>query len=163
MKTYIVATVMLMMGVQPSLADPWATASSFRDGVMTHRAFAVDPDTGYRITYSCSSVPSSGAIAIIGPELFEDGASYAPEVPVVLTVDAESYDAMPFEFARNPNGYLEVRKVEDSSEAEFAALVDILGFAHTYVGVTYFDKDLMFSAEGAMEAVLNTRLGCDQP
>ena len=51
-------------------------------------------------------------------------------------------------------------KLLGASEAEFAALVDILGSAHTYIGVTYFDKALMFSAEGAMEAVLNTRVEC---
>ena len=160
MRTYIVATLILTVGVQPSFADPWATAREFRNGEMTHRAYGSDADTGYRITYSCSNRPSSGAIVILGSELFEDGASYAPEVPVVLTVDAKRYDAMPFEFARNPNGYLEVRKNEDSGEGEFAALVEILGSAHTYIGVTYFDKDLMFSAEGAMEAVLNTRIEC---
>lgn len=138
-------------------AEPWRLDRLRIEAGTFYSAVQFDADGDYALVVECHQETGDYQLFVESPYEWETGASYAPEVPAILTVDGVELSDVPFHF--DDKQLMEGIRA-DTSAAGFRELLLRLANAGGEIRLNYFDRAATFSAEGAAEALFALDEGC---
>jgi hypothetical protein len=142
----------------PDMSDSYIEASQ------------IDSTGRFALVYGCSTRTKVRYVRIYTSEAFEDTTSYAPEVPLKLSVDGRAAGEFSFRFQKMPH-YVRVQGARGRS----LVTVDLTAWSETKnldrfltamraakasIAVSYFDKSMQFPAEGGYQALIGIAKQC---
>lgn len=150
MRLLITASVVLAT-CYAAQAEPWRVDSYTIDPGTFHSAVQSDLEGAYALIVQCHEETRVFEVLLESPFDWETGASYAPEVPAVVTInDFPMTDVM---FYFDERSWSEGIRADNSTEA-FRTLLERLLRAEGEIQVRYFDRSATFSAEGIEDALM---------
>jgi hypothetical protein len=147
----------LLLVTSTAQAAPWRVESYTINPGTFYSAAQYDAAEDYVLVVQCHEESGVFELYVESPYDWETGASYAPEVPAILTVGGVEVSDVMFYF--DDRSMIEGIRADNTSEA-FGSLLDRMLAAgeHGEIGLTYFDRSTSFSTEGLLDA-LHTLLG----
>lgn len=143
----------------PAAAAPWQNTAREAGGYQIHYALQVDDTGQYTFALSCIEETGEYSMFVNTPVNWDATASYAPEVPTTITVNGTAYSDLNFRFLNG--GGREVIAFDASGwAAEFATMQVALSYASGSIEFSYFDKHLVFAADGLDTALATLANDC---
>lgn len=131
-------------------AAPWRVDSYTINPGTFHDAVQYDSTEDFVLVVQCHEESGVFDLYVESPYDWEEGASYAPEVPAVVTVDGVEVTDVMFRF--DERQIIEGITADNTTPA-FTALLERLLTATGEIRLDYFDRSATFSAEGIEEAL----------
>jgi hypothetical protein len=131
-------------------AAPWWTGAEDLAGTTIYFANQVDESGDYILAFSCDYVNYEYTLFVIEPEPWDQAASYAPDVEATFVVDGKPTSTS-FYFASFDEKVSIV--LGESNPTGLDVMGALLG-SQSSIEVSYFDRNLSFSAEGAHDGLL---------
>ena len=157
MRLLLAAAAAFTLMAAPAFA--WSYSERESDIDLWISAFQ-DDATGHQLALSCSDwAPEDADITVYSPEDYEETSSYAPEVPLTVTVDGLETGPLKGKFA-NYDGKLSVT-VYETDDTRVRPLFELIQKAKTGIEVSYFDKKLTFPVSNVERSVGSFLANCD--
>lgn len=155
----LLATVILLASSMAAHAEPWKVESYTINPGTFHTAVQFDATGDYAMVVECHEETGKFELYVESPYDWDLTASYAPEVPAVLSVGGADVSDVMFYFDEKQLG--EGIRADTSTES-FGRLLDrMVGVGdHGEIGLTYFDRSARFSTAGLVDALLSLSNGC---
>ena len=153
----VVAIALLTFGATAAQAAPWQVESYTINPGTFHTASQSDAAEDYYLTVSCHEETGVFEVYLESPFEWELDASYAPEVPAVLTIDGFAVTDVMFYF--DDRSWSEGIRADNSTEA-FTQLLERLLDATGEIEMSYFDRSATFSSEGIEDALYSLVGSC---
>lgn len=147
---YMPAAAAFVLLSSPAMAAPWSVDSYTIDPGTFHSAVQYDAAGDYVLVVQCHEESRVFELYVESPFDWETDASYAPEVPAVLTIDGVEVTDVMFYFDDRQMGE-GIRA--DNNTAAFKALLERLLAAKQPIELSFFDRSTAFSAEGIDDAL----------
>ncbi len=143
--------------VKPGWTVSTRSAPDFSDSYI--EASQIDPTGRFALVYGCSSKSKVRYVRVYTSEAFEDTTSYAPEVPLKLSIDGKPAGEFSFRFQKMPHfarvqgargrSLETVDMIAWNDTKNLDRLLAAMRNAKSSISVSYFDKSMRFATEPA--------------
>lgn len=158
MKLLLAASVAILTSTSVQAA-PWRVDTLTLTSGVLHSTVQFSDDGDYALVIECMAGGGDFTIYVESPFDWEDGASYAPEVPATLIVDGAAISNVMFHFDERQLAEGIAAVPQGQAEA-FEAMLARLHDASGPIELRYFDRAATFSAEDLGEALQTIRRAC---
>ena len=158
MRLLIAAATALTLTTTFASAEKWGFESATVGNKAFYAAFQIDESGDFVLSVECYE-GSPPVITVATPFLWDQTASYAPDVPATFVIDGAEISDVLFYFDFSLDGE-DLVAFPDGQEAAFRGLIEAFGSARDTIALSYFDKSASFSADGATEALFTLLDGC---
>lgn len=117
-----------------------------------HEAWQGSTDEKYLLAFFCGDDADDGAFYILTPEPYEASTSYAAAVPTTFTASGKKLE-MSGVFEERTGSVSVYFEATDDNALEIAQLYNLISGASGDIKVSFFDKQMSFSSEGAAAAL----------
>lgn len=157
MKPVLAAAFAVSLTASAAAAAAWKVESYTINPGTFHTAAQEDTTGDYFLVVRCHEESDVFEVYVESPFDWEPDASYAPEVPAVLTIDGFAVTDVMFYF--DDRSWTEGIRADNSTE-QFKMLLERLLRAQDAIDLQYFDRTATFPAEGIEDALYSLAGSC---
>jgi hypothetical protein len=156
MRKLLIASALALCTASPALA--WDYEESTDSGILV--SAWQDSEDGYQLAVECDDVFTDPDLYVFTPDRWDDTASYADSVPLMVTVDGVPTGPLNAAF-QNIDGEVAV-SVYAEDDDRLWALHEAMRHAAGGIEISFFDKSARFDVEAVDQSIGQVLDRCDE-